>query len=106
MSRFMNRDNNAPVVTHVTGIHLNDKQKQVMKDFSKFVQYFNTRLENIVGSKQEDYRFQDFNQFLLEDGQLPENVKTAISTAMFTWLAENGSKTLNTEKDVAGLLLM
>lgn len=106
MSRFMNRDNNAPVVTHITGLDLNDKQKQVMKDFSKFVHYFNPRLENIVGSKQEDYRFQDFNQFLLEDGQLPENVKTAISTAMFTWLAENGSKTLNTEKDVAGLLLM
>ena len=106
MSRFMNRDDNATVVTHITGLDLNDKQKQVMKDFSKFVQYFNPRLENIVGSKQEDFRFQDFNQFLLEDGQLPENVKTAISTAMFTWLAENGSKTLNTEKDVAGLLLM
>ena len=106
MSRFMNRDNNAPVVAKVTGLSLNPKQQQVMKDFSKFVQFFNPKLENIVGSKQEDFRFQDFNQFLLEDGQLPENVKTAISTAMFTWLAENGSKTLNTEKDVAGLLLM
>lgn len=106
MSRFMNRDNNAPVVVKVTGLSLTPKQQQVMKDFTKFVQYFNPKLDNIVGTKQEDYRYQDFNQFLLEDGQLPENVKTAIATAMFTWLAENGSKTLNTEKDVAGLLLM
>lgn len=106
MSRFMNRENNAPVVTHITGLELNDKQKQVMKDFSKFVQYFIPKLENIIGDKQEDFRFQDFNQFLLEDGQLPENVKTAVATAMFTWLSENGNKTLNTEKDIANLLLL
>lgn len=115
MSRFMMRENNAPVVTSVTGLQLNDKQKQVMKDFSKFVAFMSPKLDGVInerkgvtakGNDYSDFRFQDFNQFLLEDGQLPENVKTAISTAMFTWLAENGSKTLNTEKDVIGLLLL
>ena len=115
MSRFMMRENNAPVVTSVTGLQLNDKQKQVMKDFSKFVAFMSPKLDGVInerkgvtakGNDYSDFRFQDFNQFLLEDGQLPENVKTAVSTAMFTWLAENGSKTLNTEKDVIGLLLV
>lgn len=115
MSRFMMRENNAPVVTSVTGLQLNDKQKQVMKDFSKFVAFMSPKLDGVInerkgvtakGNDYSDFRFQDFNQFLLEDGQLPENVKTAVSTAMFTWLAENGSKTLNTEKDVIGLLLL
>ena len=115
MSRFMMRENNAPVVTSVTGLQLTDKQKQVMKDFSKFVAFMSPKLDGVInerkgvtakGNDYSDFRFQDFNQFLLEDGQLTENVKTAISTAMFTWLAENGSKTLNTEKDVIGLLLL
>ena len=115
MSRFMMRENNAPVVTSVTGLQLTNKQKQVMKDFSKFVAFMSPKLDGVInerkgvtakGNDYSDFRFQDFNQFLLEDGQLPENVKTAVSTAMFTWLAENGSKTLNTEKDVIGLLLV
>lgn len=115
MSRFMMRENNAPVVTSVTGLQLTDKQKQVMKDFSKFVAFMSPKLDGVInerkgvtakGNDYSDFRFQDFNQFLLEDGQLPENVKTAVSTAMFTWLAENGSKTLNTEKDITGLLLL
>lgn len=105
VTRFMNRDNIAPVVESITGKAPTPKQTQAIKDFTNFANYFKDKLD-IIGSKQEDFRFQDFNQFLLVDGKLPENVKTAVSAAMYSWLAENGSKTLNTEKDVAGLLLV
>lgn len=115
MSRYMNRETNDQVVSHITGEKLTPKQKTAVKDFTKFANYFSPKLDGLIkerkgttakGNDYSDFRFQDFNQFLLEDGQLPENVKTAVSAAMYSWIAENGSKTLNSEKDVAGLLLM
>lgn len=105
-SRFLSRANNTAAVESVVGEKLTDKQKSAVNDFAKFAKYFDSKLDGLIGDKQLEYRFQDFNQFLLEDGNLPENVKTAVSAAMYSWLAENGSKTLNTEKDVAGLLLL
>ncbi|WAW11592.1 DNA-dependent RNA polymerase [Acinetobacter phage nACB1] len=105
VKRFMNRSNIAPVVESITGKAPTPKQEQALKDFTNFANYFDSKLD-IIGSKQEDFRFQDFNQFLLVDGKLPDNVKTAVSAAMYSWIAENGSKTLNTERDVAGLLLL
>ena len=106
MTRFMNREDNARVVESIVKTELTGKQKQAVKDFTNFTQYFSPKLDGLIGDKQFDYRYQDYNQFLLEDGTLPENIKTAVSAAMYTWIAENGSKTLNTEKDVAGLLLL
>lgn len=115
MSNFMTQSDNSEMITEVTGLKLNSKQKQAVKDFTKFAKYMSPRLDGLVkerkgvtakGNDYSDFRYQDFNQFLLEDGQLPENVKTAISAAMFNWIAENGSKTLNSEKDVSGLLFL
>ena len=115
MSNFMTQSDNSEMITEVTGLELTSKQKQAVKDFTKFAKYMSPRLDGLVkerkgvtakGNDYSDFRYQDFNQFLLEDGQLPENVKTAISAAMFNWIAENGSKTLNSEKDVSGLLFL
>ncbi|QFR59701.1 virion associated RNA polymerase [Acinetobacter phage VB_ApiP_XC38] len=105
-SRFLSRSSNIAAVESIVGEELTDKQKTAVNDFSKFAAYFDSKLDGLIGDKQLEYRFQDFNQFLLEDGKLPENVKTAVSAAMYSWLAENGSKTLNNEKDVAKLLLL
>jgi hypothetical protein len=105
-SRFLSRSNNVAAVESIVGETLTPKQKQAVNDFAKFASYFDSKLDGLIGDKQLEYRFQDFNQFLLEDGSLPENVKTAVSAAMYSWIAENGSKTLNTERDVAGLLLV
>ena len=105
-SKFLERDNLVPVVEKVMNKTPTEKQHQALKDFAKFNKYFNNRMDNIIGDKNEDYRFQDFNQFLLVNGQLPENVRTAVAAAMYSWIAENGSKTLNTESDVGGLLLL
>lgn len=105
-SRFLSRSNNVAAVESIVGETLTPKQKQAVNDFAKFASYFDSKLDGLIGDKQLEYRFQDFNQFLLEDGSLAENVKTAVSAAMYSWIAENGSKTLNTERDVAGLLLV
>lgn len=114
-SKFLERDNLVPVVEKVMNKTPTEKQHQALKDFAKFNKYFSTRLDGLIAEKKgitakgndyADFRYQDYNQFLLEDGKLPENVKTAVAAAMYTWIAENGSKTLNTEKDVAGLLLL
>ena len=114
-TKFLGRDNLIPAVEKITGNVPNEKQHQALKDFAKFNKYFSTKLDGLIferkgktakGNDYADFRYQDFNQFLLEDGSLPENVKTAVAVAMYTWVAENGSKTLNTEKDVAGLLLV
>lgn len=114
-TKFLGRDNLIPAVEKITGNVPNEKQHQALKDFAKFNKFFSTKLDGLIferkgktakGNDYADFRYQDFNQFLLEDGSLPENVKTAVAAAMYTWVAENGSKTLNTEKDVAGLLLV
>lgn len=114
-TRFFTRDGVAPVIEKITKTVPTEKQVQAVKDFAKFDKYMSPRLDGLIkerkgvttkGNDYADFRHQDYNQFLLEDGSLPENVKTAIAVAMYAWVAENGSKTLNTEKDVAGLLLM
>ena len=114
-TRFFTRDDVAPVIEKITKTVPTEKQVQAVKDFAKFDKYMSTRLDGLIkerkgvtakGNDYADFRHQDYNQFLLEDGSLPENVKTAVAVAMYTWLVENGSKTLNTERDVAGLLLL
>lgn len=115
MSRFMNRDNNKSMAKELTGEDVNPKQAQAINDFVKFNEFMSKKLDGMIaerkgitakGNDYADFRYQDFNQFLLEDGSLPENVKTAVSASIFNWIAENGSKTINSEKDVANLLFL
>lgn len=111
----LNRSDNKTAVSEITGLYITDTQSKTVNDFVKFSNFMSSKLDGLIrerkgttakGNDYADFRYQDFNQFLLEDGQLPENTKTAISAAMFTWLGENGSKTLNTEREVASLLLV
>lgn len=60
-----------------------------------------------TGNNLADYRYQDFVQFLVnENGELDQNVQTAITASMFSWLAENGNKLVATRDDIAGLFHM
>lgn len=102
-------------VEQTVGSKLTPKQEQSVNDFVKMTKYMSPKLDGLIeerkgktakGNDYADFKYQDFNQFLLEDGKLPENVKTAVTAGAYTWLAENGSKTINTEKDVANLLLL
>ncbi|HEY7824111.1 MAG TPA: hypothetical protein VIG24_14820, partial [Acidimicrobiia bacterium] len=48
------------------------------------------------GSKRKEFYSQSpIHYFMDENGQIDENVKTAISYAAYTWLAENAGKTYN-----------
>ena len=116
VSTRLNREDNSEVIKELTGLDkVTPKQKKVVSDFSKFAQKSNKQLANIVAPKTgktakgnllSDYNYQDFNQFLLEDGVLPENVTTAVSAASFSWIAENGSKTLDNMEDVVKKMLL
>lgn len=116
LSTHLNREDNSEVIKQVTGMDkVTPKQKKVVSDFSKFAQKSNKQLATIVAPKTgktakgnllSDYNYQDFNQFLLEDGVLPENVTTAVSAASFSWIAENGSKTLDNMEDVVKKMLL
>lgn len=116
VSTRLNREDNSEVIKELTGLDkVTPKQKKVVSDFSKFAQKSNKQLASIVAPKTgktakgnllSDYNYQDFNQFLLEDGVLPENVTTAVSAASFSWIAENGSKTLDNMEDVVKKMLL
>lgn len=56
-------------------------------------------------AKKEGFTFQDPIQFLLEDGQLPENVKTALSFAAFNFIAENGFGAAYNDKEAVNTIL-
>ena len=45
------------------------------------------------------FRYEDFVQFLAQDGELPENVTSAISVAAFTWVQENGNEAAFNDDD-------
>lgn len=116
MSRFMNRQDNTAMITELTGLtDISEKQKQVVKDFTGFANKMNPILADMIqekkgkstkGNDKADFKYQDFNQFLLEDGSLPENVTTAVSASIFNWIAENGTKTVDTEKEVLAKMLL
>lgn len=116
VSTHLNREDNSEVIKTVTGLDkITPKQKKLVSDFSKFAQKSNKQLATVVAPKTgktakgnllSDYNYQDFNQFLLEDGVLPENVTTAVSAASFSWIAENGSKTLDNMEDVVKKMLL
>lgn len=116
VSNHMNREDNTDTIKTLTGLdNITPKQQQVVKDFVGFANNMNPKIQKLVlerkgktakGNDYADFRYQDFNQFLLVDGQLPENVATAVSASIFTWLGENGSKTIDGESDVVSKMLL
>ena len=83
---------------------LTDKQQAHVSLFKEKAQEW-SQLYDLLKLKQEKYLFQDPIQFLLEDGKLPENVKTALSFSAFNYLAENGFGTAYNDKDTVNTIL-
>lgn len=92
---------------------MNAAQKAQISMFTQFHKAVTGDIDSAIKVKQgltrtgnnlADFRYQDFVQFLVnENGQLDENVKTALSASMFSWLSENGNKLIATSDDIAGL---
>ena len=96
---------------------MDDAQKKLMANFIKFhdavSKDIDTALQQKIGKTgkgldKSDFNYQDFMQYLIQnvDGKLTidENVKTALTSAMYSWLGENGGAMFNTPSDVANML--
>lgn len=80
-------------------------QTRAVSAFGKFQrwsdQYISTGFKKNTGKGTERFRFKDYSQFFInEDGAVDENVKTAVSVAMFNWANDNATTLTN---DIAGI---
>lgn len=81
-------------------------QMQVLAQFAGYAREWGNALDTIFTQKPDEYRYTDPVQFFADaDGRLPENVKTAIAGASFTWLQDNlADKATNDESDIRAIL--
>lgn len=83
-------------------------QREQVKDFINFQQEFVGHLQDTFRAKQKtdkgDFGYQDLKTFLAVDGEIDENVYTAMSLAVYDYIIENGNHTMNTDKDIKKLL--
>lgn len=83
-------------------------QREQVKDFINFHQEFVGHLQDTFRAKQKtdkgDFGYQDLKTFLAVDGEIDENVYTAMSLAVYDYIIENGNHTMNTDKEIKKLL--
>lgn len=90
-------------ITEATDVGAN--QKALLAKFVAFHDDITANLDNIIRTKQEAYRYQDFAQYILdENGKFDSNTKTAIAAGIFSWLGENGDKMYLNQSEVAKTL--
>lgn len=101
-SNYLKPENYERIVQRLGGVQLTPKHVETLNTFTKVAEQQFPTIQNIVATqKNAAYRHTAFNDYLLNDqGQLDENTATAISAAAFSWLGENGGKTMDTTQDV------
>lgn len=85
---------------------LTQKQEDALTAYVKFNDKYGSKIEGFIRNKGADskFKYQDWTQYLInEDGSIDENIKTAITAAMFSWVAENGGKRYANMEQVAAL---
>ena len=80
-------------------------QRNVLKVFGTYAKDWRDAIdENLIKlpAKGSDFYYQDLMQFFIDEGgNTDENVKTAISYAAFSWIAENASRSeFNTDEEI------
>lgn len=80
-------------------------QSRAVSAFGKFQRWSDKAIsagfKKNTGKGTERFRFKDYAQFFInEDGSVDENVKTAVSVAMFNWANDNATSLTN---DIAGI---
>lgn len=95
-----------PLVKQLLGQEtLSTFEMEVLSDYVQFHGDFSKVIGQIYLPINERYKNKDFIQFLDQDGELPEDVESAITAAVYQWMSEKASSTLfNTKKDVASVL--
>lgn len=93
------RDNLKPenfesIVREYTGREMTDYQRQALYQFMKYEDKIRKATNNLVKAptpKDMEYRYNKYTQYLLnEDGQIDENVATAIAAVTYAWISEMG----------------
>lgn len=111
LSQLMGEDAKALINEHA---QLSDNetvranQLAALRQFVRFARDTQGTIRSLLARKANaDFNYQNLMTFFLDDQDQPDidqNLKTAISLAAFTWLAENGSKTTNFDDDINALL--
>jgi len=88
---------------------LSGKQQEVLQLFQELNQQWQGLIQKNLSARTKEFRYEDMMQYLIQenDGKLDvdQNVKTAISYAVFSWVAEAASKNLyNTDEDINAIL--
>lgn len=101
-SNYLKPENYQAIAERLGGIQLTPKHVETLDTFNKVAAAQFPTIQNIIATqKNPEYRYTAFNDFLLNgQGQVDENTATAISAAAFSWLGENGGKTMDTTSDV------
>lgn len=83
-------------------------QLAALRQFVRFARDTQGPIRSLLARKADaQFNYQNLMTFFLDEQDQPDidqNLKTAISLAAFTWLAENGNKTSNTKDDINALL--
>ena len=106
------------VLDYVSLDNLTDKQEAVINLYKTTAKVWNSKFQGMLSEKSPTkghdislFRYEDMVQFLLEKNpdtgkvDLEENIKTAMSTAAFLWIAENAGKGEFNEAEEINLIL-
>lgn len=99
------RDNMMRGITELSKLMPSTEQRNQLNDFLGFRNEFVGHLLDTFKAKEPGYEWQDMKSYLVDDtGSLDENTLTAIALTVYSWVIENGNKSLNTYEDVMKLL--
>jgi hypothetical protein len=93
----------------ITDKTLSVQQQEVIKLFREKATEWMPKIQANLALRTKNFRYEDLSQFLISetDGKLDldENVKTAISYAVFSWVAENAARSQdNTDEEINAIL--
>lgn len=85
---------------------ISDQQNTMLEGFVKVASRWADTIKANLLKTDSKYHYTDMIQFLMDkEGNLPENVKTAMSFAAFSWVAENASRpSYNTPEEINAIL--
>lgn len=85
---------------------LSTQQETALKTFSKASQAWNSAIKALLPAKNDrGYSYENPIEFFLNaDGDIDENVKTAISVATFAWLNDHGRDLLGSRDHITRLM--
>jgi hypothetical protein len=68
------------------------KQRAALRHFAEYANKWNKSMDGLLKPGSKNYKYRNLlNAYMDENGNLEENVRTAVSAAVYTWISENGN---------------